>query len=116
DVELVAGIDADHAEILDRRLGAIARAARHRDLELVRHPAAPGHLLDLYAEAGRILRSEAAPLGADAGLHGAQRLAVGMARNHPSRVEVGPDCWQILFADTENVDALAAGDLHHRRV
>src|SRR5205823_14863601 len=44
DVELVARIDADHAEVLDRRLGAIARAARHRDFELMGHPAAPGHL------------------------------------------------------------------------
>ena len=34
----------------------------------------------LIAEAGRILRAEAAPFGADAGLHRAQRLAVGVRR------------------------------------
>src|SRR6185437_9374681 len=99
DVQLVARIDADHAEVLDRRLGAIARAAADGDLELVRHPAAPGHLLDPDPEAGRILRSEAAPLAADAGLHRAQRFAVGVAGDHPGGVEVGPDCGQILLLD-----------------
>ncbi len=28
DVELVTAVDADHAEVLDRRLGAVPRAAR----------------------------------------------------------------------------------------
>ena len=41
DKDVVAGLDADDAEILDRRLGAIARAARHRELDLVRRPRAP---------------------------------------------------------------------------
>src|SRR3546814_19644598 len=76
-VELITAVDADDAEVLDRRLGAIAGAARHRDLELVRHPAAPAHPFELDAKPGRILRAKAAPFGPDAGLHGAQRLAIG---------------------------------------
>ncbi len=53
DMQLVAAVDADDAEVLDRRLGAVARTARHGDLELVRHPAAPAHPLDLDPEPGR---------------------------------------------------------------
>src|SRR3546814_21182340 len=61
DVQFISAVDAHDTEILDRRLGAVARAARHRDLELVRHPAAPAHPFDLDAEPGRILRAETAP-------------------------------------------------------
>src|SRR3546814_18547328 len=90
DVQLVAAVDADDAEILDRRLGAIARAARHGDLELVRPPAAPAHPLALDAEPGRILRADAAPFGPDAGFHGATRLALDLARHHARGVCVAP--------------------------
>jgi hypothetical protein len=38
DMELIARVDADDAEILDRRFGTVARAAGHSDLELVGHP------------------------------------------------------------------------------
>jgi hypothetical protein len=41
DINLPARIDADHAHILDPRLGAIARAAAHRELDLVRRIHAP---------------------------------------------------------------------------
>src|SRR3546814_19317547 len=109
DVQLVAAVDADDAEILDRRLGAIARAARHGDLELVRHPAAPAHPLDLDAEPGRILRAEAAPFGPDAGFPGAQRLAIGVARHHAGGVAVGPPPGQILLLDPYTVEPPAAG-------
>src|SRR3546814_7756544 len=47
DVQFTTGIDADDAKVLDRRFGAVPRAAADRDLELVRHPAAPAHLLQL---------------------------------------------------------------------
>src|SRR5690606_6966400 len=104
DMQFVPAVDADHAEILDRRLGAVPRAAGDRHLELVRHVAAPGHALELDAEAGRILRTEAAPFAAHAGLHRAQRLAIGVAGDHPRGVEVGPDGGQILFPDSEYVE------------
>src|SRR3546814_13938301 len=83
--KMLPGVDGDDVEILERRLGAVAWAARHLNLELVRHPAAPGHPFDLDPEPGRILRAEAAPFGPDAGLHGAQRLAIGVPRHHPIR-------------------------------
>src|SRR5262249_53441647 len=38
DHDIVAGLDADNADVLDRRFGAIARAAGHRELYLVRRP------------------------------------------------------------------------------
>src|SRR5690606_7762547 len=46
DVQLVARFDADDAQVLDRRLGAVARAARDRELDLVRVPRAPRHPLE----------------------------------------------------------------------
>ena len=85
-------------------------------LTLCGRPRPPAHLLELDAEPGRILRAEAAPFGADAGLHRAQRLAVGVAGDEPGGVEVGPDRRQVLLLDAEQVDALAAGDLDGRDV
>ena len=111
DAQFVAAINADHPEILDRGFGAIARTARDRDLELVRHIAAPGQLLDPDAQPGRILRSEPAPFGADASFHRAQRLGIGMAADHARGVEIGPDRGQIFLADAEDIDPLPAGDL-----
>ena len=52
DMQFVTGIDADHAEILDRGLGTIARTAGNCKLELVRHPRPPGQLLQFHAETG----------------------------------------------------------------
>ena len=51
---------------------------------------------------------------ADAGLHRAQALGVGVAGHHAGLVQVGPDRGQILLLDAEQVDALAAGDLDGR--
>src|SRR6185369_12913802 len=108
DVNLPARVDADHADVLDAGLGAVARAARHRELDLVRRVHAPQRALEVLAHLRRVLRAEAAPLAADAGLHGAPRLRVGMARRH---AEVLPDTWQVLLAHAQQVDALAAGHL-----
>src|SRR3546814_5706107 len=71
-MQFIARIHADHAEVLDRRFRAVAGATGGSDLELVGHPRSPGHPLYLDAEAGRILRAEAAPFGPDAGLHRAR--------------------------------------------
>ena len=116
EMDLVAGVHADHADILAGRLGAVARAARHRHLDLGRRPRAPHELLDPDAEAGRILRAEAAPVGADAGLHRAQALGVGVAGDEAGLAEIGPDGRQVLLPDAQHVDALAAGDLDGRDV
>ena len=61
-----------------------------------------------------ILGAEAAPVAADAGLHRAQALGIGLARDHAGGVEVGPHRGQVLLAHAEQVDALAAGDLDGR--
>src|SRR5690606_28055860 len=114
DVQLVARFHADDAEVLDRRLGAVARAARHGKLDLVRMPRAPRRALELYAQARRILRAEAAPLLADASLHGAQRLAIGVARDEARVREVAPDVRQVLFLHAEQVEPLSARDLDGR--
>src|SRR5688572_22726974 len=51
DVDLPAGIDADDAHVLDARLGAVARAARYRELHLVRRVHAPEGALELLPHA-----------------------------------------------------------------
>src|SRR5690606_29644667 len=104
DMQFIAAIHADHAEVLDRRLRAVAGAARGGDLELMGHPRTPGHPLDLDAKASGVLRTEAAPFAAHAGLHRAERLAIGMARHHARGVEVGPDGGQVFLPDAENVE------------
>ena len=61
-----------------------------------------------------VLGAEAAPVGAHAGLHRAQALGVGVARDQARRVQVGPDAGQVLLLHAEQIDALAAGDLDRR--
>src|SRR6185312_3990252 len=102
---------ADHADVLAGGLGAVARAAGDGQLDLGRGPRAPHELLQPHAQASGDLGAEAAPLRADAGLHGAQALGVGVAGDHAGGVEVGPHLGQVVLADAEQVDALAAGDL-----
>ena len=54
EMNVVARIHADHADIFTGRLGAVSRAARHRHLDLRRGPGAPHELFDLDAKAGGI--------------------------------------------------------------
>ena len=70
-------------------------------------------LLQIDAQRGRILGAETAELLADAGLHGANGFAVGVAVRH---VQVLPDFRQVIFLDAQQVDALATGDLDHRHL
>src|SRR5690606_7098064 len=94
DVDLPAGVDADHAHILDAGLRAVARTAGHRELHLVRRPHVEQHLFQIDTHAGRVLRAEAAELAADAGLHGANAFAVSVAARH---VQLAPDGGQIVL-------------------
>src|SRR5262249_14677180 len=116
EMDLVARIHADHADVLAGRLRAIARAAGDAHLHLGRRPGAPHELLDLYAEAGGVLGAEPAPFRADACLHGTQALGIGVAGAQAGIVEVGPPRSQILLLHAEQVDALPAGDLHGRDI
>ncbi len=113
DHHLPASFLADQADILDRRLGAVARAADDAHLELVRREQILQTPFQFDAGAGGILHAEAAELGAHAGLHHAHALGVGLAGRH---AEIRPDLRQIGLLDAEQIDALAAGDLHHRHV
>ncbi len=110
DIHLPAGIDADDAHVLDAAFGAVARAAAHGELHLVRRVHAPGGALQPLAQRRAVLRAEAAPFAADAGLHRAQRLGVGMAAGH---ADVGPHGLQVFLFHAQQVDALAAGHFHH---
>ena len=103
--------DGDHADVLDQRLRAVARAAGHGQLHLRRALQALVGLLEAHRQRRRVAQPEAAVVGADAALHRAERLAVGVARGH---VEVRPHARQVLLAHAEQVDPLAAGDLDHR--
>src|SRR5207245_2726859 len=96
-VDFPTRIDANHTDVLDPRLGAVARTAAHRQLDLVRRVHAPEGALELLAHAGRILGTESAPFGTDTGLYRPQCLGVGVARGH---VEVAPDLRKILLLDS----------------
>ena len=111
DVQVVTGIHADDADILDRGFRAIARAAGDSELHFRRCPGAAEQPLHLDAEAHRILRAEAAPVGADAGLHRAQALGVGKARDEAGGVELRPHGRQVFLLHAEQIDALPARDL-----
>ena len=89
DVEVVALLGGDQAEVLALGLGTLADAAGDRRLELVRRPDPPVAHLDPDGEPDRVLDAVAAPGRADAALDRADRLAVGMAaleaRRRPGR-------------------------------
>src|SRR6185436_12046168 len=101
------------ADVLDRRLGAVARTADSGHLDLVRREQLFEAPFQLDPHAGRVLRAEAAEVGANARLHHAHALGVRLTGRHP---QVGPYAWQIGFLDAQQVDSLAAGDLHHRHL
>src|SRR3990172_5675925 len=111
DVQVPALLGGDHADILALRFGAFARAARHRHLQLVRRAQAAVALLDADRHRHRVLHAVAAPGAADAGLHRAQRLAVGVAGLEAGVDQVAPNGRQLLDARAEEVDALRAGYL-----
>src|SRR3546814_14621655 len=76
DVEIPALLGRDHADVLALRFGAFARAAGYRELDLVRRTQTLVAILQIDRERRRILHAITAPGTADAGLHGAQGLAV----------------------------------------
>ena len=111
DVEVVALLGGDQADVFALRFGTFADAARDGHLDFVRRANALVAILDANREADRILHAVAAPGRADAALHRAQRLAVGMAAFEAGVDELFPDVGQILHLRAEQVDPLPAGDL-----
>src|SRR5207248_3415846 len=79
-VEVVALLGGDDAEVLPLGLGALAGTAGDRGLELVRRAQALVAILQADGQRDRVLHAAAAPGAADARLHRPQRLAVGVAR------------------------------------
>ena len=73
----------------------------------------PHCALQIFAHLRAVLGTEAAPLGAHAGLHGAQRFGVSMARRH---TDIGPHTRQIFLLHTEQIDALTSGHLDRRNL
>ncbi len=116
DVEVVALLGGDQAEVLALGLGAFADAAGDRRLDLVRRADAAIALLDADGEADRVLHAVAAPGRADAALHRAQRLAVGVAALEAGGDQLLPDVGKLLHLRAEQIDALAAGDLRVQAV
>ena len=111
DVEVVALLGGDQAEVLALGLGAFADAAGDGGLDLVRRADAAIALLDADGEADGVLHAVAAPGRADAALHRAQGLAIGVAALHAGGDHLFPDVGQLLHLRAEQIDALAAGDL-----
>src|SRR5262249_14612279 len=111
DVEVPALLRGDDSEVLGLGLGALADAAGHGRLDLVRGADALVAGLDADGEADGVLHAVAAPGRADAALHRPQRLAVGVAALEAGRRQLLPDVGQPVHRGAEQVDALAAGDL-----
>ena len=111
DVEVVALLGGDQADVFALRLGTLADAAGDGHLDLVRRADALVAILDADREADRVLHAVAAPGRADAALHGAQRLAVGVAALEAGVDQLFPDVGQVLHLRAEQVDPLPAGDL-----
>src|SRR5712692_3521643 len=110
-VQIPALLRGDDADVLALRFGAFARTARHRHLHLVRRSDTAVAVLDVDRHRDRVLNAVAAPGVADAGLHGAQRLAVGVTGFEAGVDQIPPDERQLLDARAEEVDALRACDL-----
>src|SRR6185503_11161041 len=111
DVEIPTALGGDDADVLALGLGAFARAAGHRELDLVRRAQTLVAILQVDGEAHRILHAVAAPGRTHAALHRAQRFTVGVTRLEARVDELLPDERQLVHLRAEQVDALATGDL-----
>ena len=88
DADLPGALDGDDADVLDRRLGAVAGTAGHRRLDLVRGVQALPRRLHLDPERDRVAEPEAAEVGADARLHGPHRLCVRVPGGHAEVAQI----------------------------
>ena len=111
DVDFPSRFDADHADVLDARFGAVAWTAGNGELHLVRRIHPPQCPLQFLAHRRRVLRAEAAPIAADASFHRAERFRVRVSRRH---AEIVPDLRQVFLLHAKQVDPLAAGHLDCR--
>ena len=111
DVEVVAVLRGDEAEVFALRLGTFTHAPGHRRFELVGRPDPAIALLDSYGELDRILHAVPTPCRPDAALHRPQRLAVGVPTLETGANQFLPDVGQLMHLRAEHVDPLAARNL-----
>ena len=111
DVEIPADLGGNDAHILALRLGAFPGTPGNGELELVRGTQALVAILDVDGHANAVEDAVATPSAADAGLHGAHRLAVGVAGLEAGVDQLAPNQRQFVYLGTEEIDALAASDL-----
>ena len=110
-VEVPPGFGGDDADVLAARLRTFPGTSGHPHLDLVWGAQTPVAQLEVDGHLHRILLPVPAPVTADAALHGAQRLAVGVSGFHAALHQAPPDLGQLVHARAEHIDALAAGDL-----
>src|SRR5205823_9526346 len=108
EIEVVALLGGDDAEVLALRFGAFARAARYGGLQLVRRPQALVPVLQPDGHGDGVLHAEAAPGVSHARLHRAQRFSIGMPGLEAGGDQLAPDVRELFEARTEELDALAA--------
>src|SRR6266567_2777423 len=113
DHDLPRAVLANETDVFHRRFRAISRTAHRTHFYFVWRVEMLEAPLEFNPSARGILHSEAAEVRTDTGLHHAHTLCVRLARRH---AEIGPNFWQVRFLDTEEIDALASGDLHHGHV
>src|SRR5690606_10051777 len=111
DVEVPAARGGDDTEVLRLGLRALALTAGDRRLEFVRGAQPAVAQLQVDRHAYGVLDAVAAPGLPDAGLHRAQRLAVGVAGLEAGVDQAGPDEGELFDPGAEHVDPLTAGDL-----
>src|SRR5207253_1583898 len=90
-----------------------ARTTRGRELQLAGTIDALKMALDFYSERSAVADAKAAEFGSHAALAGAVSLGIRIAGRH---IEIAPYLGQILFLDTQQIDTLPAGQLHHGHV
>ena len=103
----------DQTDVLHRRFRAVSRTAHRAHLHFVRRVQMFEPPLEFNASARRVLHAEAAEISTDARLYHAHAFRVRLSRSH---TEVRPNFRQIGFLDAQQIDALAAGNFHHRHV
>src|SRR5262245_36278326 len=110
-IEIPALLRRNDTHVLALCLGAFSSATGHGKLDFVRRAQSLVAIFQFDRETDAVLHAVAAPRRTDAGLHGAQCLAVGMARFETGRDEFLPDERQLMHLSAEEVDALTAGYL-----
>src|SRR5665213_1760023 len=109
-IERPAFLGGDHTHVLALCFGALARAAGHGKLDLVRGTQALVTVLELDRESNAILHTVAAPARTHTGFDGTQGLAVSVTGFEAGRDQLFPDQRQLVHLGAQQVDALTAGD------